>query len=86
MLVNIGFFYIPLHLLISSIKYMRKGEITHLPSSSFRSYSSVKRVDVAIALDVGVLFRTAAILLVGVMGDDTLISLVFVILVLVVLT
>ena len=58
----------------------KKREITHLPSSSFRSYSSVKRVDVAIGIVVGVLFRTAAMFVVGVIGDDTLISLGFVIL------
>ena len=51
-------------------------KITHLPSSSLRSYSSVKRVDVTIELDTGVLFITAAILVTDdVGGGNTFISL-----------
>ena len=53
--------------------------ITYLPSSSLRSYSSVKRVDVTIELDIGVLFVTAAILIIEVVvvvvGGDTFIFL-----------
>ncbi len=74
-----------LHLFMSAIKYMRnnknkktrkKNNFTYFPSSSLRSYSSVKRVDVAtIAFDIGVLFITAAILLIDVVvGGDTFIS------------
>lgn len=51
--------------------------MTYLPSSSLRSYSSVKRVDVTIELDIGVLFVTAAILIIEVVvvGGDTFILL-----------
>lgn len=52
--------------------------ITHFPSSSLRSYSSVKRVDVTIAFDTNVLFVTAAIFIVEVVvGGDTVILLSF---------
>ncbi len=56
--------------------------ITHLPSSSFISYSSVKRVDVTIEFDMGVLFATAAILIivVVVVGGDTFMLLSFLVL------
>ncbi len=57
-------------------------KITHLPISSLRSYSSVKRVDVTIEFDTGVLFITAAILIFDVIGDDTFILLLLLLLML----
>jgi hypothetical protein len=57
--------------------------ITHLPSSSLISYSSVKRVVVTIVFDIGILFVTAAILLIDVViGGDTFILLSLVLFVL----
>ena len=51
----------------------RQRKLTYLPSSSFISYSSVKRVHVISELDTGVLFITAAILTLEAVGlGDTL--------------
>jgi hypothetical protein len=52
--------------------------ITYLPSSSLRSYSSVKRVVVTSEFDIGILFVTAAILIIGiVVGDAAFVLLSF---------
>ena len=49
---------------------------THFPSSSLRSYSSVKRVVVTSEFDIGVLLVTVAMLIIEVVvGGDTFILL-----------
>jgi hypothetical protein len=61
-------------------------KMTHLPSSSLRSYSSVKRVDVTIGLDIGILLITAAILMIEVVvGGDTFILLLLLLSVLIII-